>query len=436
MKPMTPPNRLHARFLPALALLLAVLVLAPPAHAQIFDKIKDKVKDEAEERIDKNIDQGVEKGADAIEGGIKNAVKCAVGDDACIDEAQKDGKTVVLTDEDGTVKRDENGNPVTASGSEGVGEANANYDFKPGERTIFAEDFSSDNVGDFPRSMEFKGGSMEVVEWKGGRALRAKAPSKFDIALPEALPEQFTLEFEFYTPDFVNSIIVYSVDGEGEATGKQYLQVDPYGNGIGIKARERDGVSSMGSARDQLTSQLTPIRLMADGAYVKVFAGTERVANIPNAELGRTRTLRFDFNDVRDEPAYVANIRVAAGGKDLYSALESEGRVAVQDILFDTGKATIKPESAEAMKKIATLLTEHPDLRLLVQGHTDNQGGFDTNMTLSKERAAAVKDALVSRHGIAASRLRAMGLGQTQPAASNDTEAGRAENRRVELVKM
>jgi outer membrane protein OmpA-like peptidoglycan-associated protein len=84
---------------------------------------------------------------------------------------------------------------------------------------------------------------------------------------------------------------------------------------------------------------------------------------------------------------------------------------------------------------VASLLQEHPELDLLIEGHTDNTGDFDANKTLSEERAQAVKNALVKDHGIEAGRLKTVGLGSTQPTASNDTEEGRAENRRVELVK-
>ncbi len=422
--------------LSAFGLFLAMLMTAPPAHAQFWDRIKDAARDAAADAVE---DEVRNKSADAVHGAFdvaENAVRCAVGDEDCIEQARREGKPVAVTDAQGNVVKQIPAAGGVQAGGQGVGAVDANYDFKPGERTIFAEDFADDNVGDFPRSLAFRGGTMEVVQWKGGRALRVKTRGKFDVKLPETLPEQFTLTFDWYTPDFVNGMSVYPVDAEGKAVGKHHLQVDPYGDAVGIKANKRGGISSMGDARSQITSQMTPIRLMADGTYVKVYAGTKRVANIPNAELGRTRTLRFDFYDVRDQPVYIDDLRIAAGGRDLYEALSAEGRVAVQDILFDTGKATIQPASAKTLQEIATLLTEHPDLQLLIEGHTDNTGGFETNRALSKERAAAVKTYLVENHGIDGARLKIIGLGATQPAASNDTEQGRAENRRVELVKL
>jgi outer membrane protein OmpA-like peptidoglycan-associated protein len=115
--------------------------------------------------------------------------------------------------------------------------------------------------------------------------------------------------------------------------------------------------------------------------------------------------------------------------------INATGHVAVYDILFDTGKSDIKPESAKAIEEIAKLLKNNPALKLHVVGHTDNEGTLDGNLKLSMARAQAVIAALTGQHGIAASRLNAFGCGQYAPVASNDTPEGKAKNRRVELVK-
>jgi OmpA-OmpF porin, OOP family len=121
----------------------------------------------------------------------------------------------------------------------------------------------------------------------------------------------------------------------------------------------------------------------------------------------------------------------AAWGNDI----RATGHAAVYGINFDTGKSTIKPESAQAIGEIAKLLTADPSLKLFVVGHTDNVGGVDINIKLSQDRAEAVLQSLVRDHGIAPARLRASGCGPFAPVASNDSEEGRAKNRRVELVK-
>ena len=126
---------------------------------------------------------------------------------------------------------------------------------------------------------------------------------------------------------------------------------------------------------------------------------------------------------------------IVANAEFLANDLATTGHVAVYGIYFDTGKSVIKPDSAQAIGEIAKLLTANPGLALYVVGHTDNQGGVDTNIKLSQDRAEAVLQSLVRDHGIAAARLRAYGCAMFSPVASNDNEEGRAKNRRVELVK-
>jgi outer membrane protein OmpA-like peptidoglycan-associated protein len=129
------------------------------------------------------------------------------------------------------------------------------------------------------------------------------------------------------------------------------------------------------------------------------------------------------------EQAIVAD--AAAFGNDI----RAMGHAAVYGVNFDTGKSTIKPESAQALGEIAKLLKADPTLKIHVVGHTDNVGDINANIKLSQDRAEAVLQALVRDHGIAAARLRSYGCGQFAPVASNDSEEGRAKNRRVELVK-
>lgn len=116
-------------------------------------------------------------------------------------------------------------------------------------------------------------------------------------------------------------------------------------------------------------------------------------------------------------------------------ALTDQGRIALYGIYFDTDSATIKPESAATLDEIATLLKGDAGLKLHVVGHTDNKGAYDHNMSLSARRAESVAAALTSEHGVAPARLRAAGVGMLAPVASNESEDGRALNRRVELVR-
>ena len=126
---------------------------------------------------------------------------------------------------------------------------------------------------------------------------------------------------------------------------------------------------------------------------------------------------------------------IAINAAELQKGLAATGHIAVYDILFDTGKSDIKPESESALQEIAKMLTQSPGLKLHVVGHTDNTGDLAMNMKLSQARAAAVVAALTGRLGVAAGRLNPFGAGPYAPVASNRTEEGKAKNRRVELVE-
>lgn len=136
------------------------------------------------------------------------------------------------------------------------------------------------------------------------------------------------------------------------------------------------------------------------------------------------------------EPKQRDKKMVLVGAKEMENALVASGSVALYGIFFDFDKAVIKPESEATLKEIAKLLTDDPKLAVAVIGHTDNKGAFDYNIDLSARRAEAVKKALVSQHGIDGARLTAAGAGMMAPVASNDSEDGRAKNRRVGLVKL
>lgn len=126
---------------------------------------------------------------------------------------------------------------------------------------------------------------------------------------------------------------------------------------------------------------------------------------------------------------------VVASAALFASGLKATGHVEVPGIFFDTGKAALKPESAAAVGEIAALLKADPAMKVYIVGHTDSVASLESNLKLSQARAEAVAQALIAEHGIAATRLSARGVGPLAPVASNDSEDGRAKNRRVELVK-
>lgn len=192
--------------------------------------------------------------------------------------------------------------------------------------------------------------------------------------------------------------------------------------------RPRDGVSALQMSRN-LQNAVKNAGFQTDLAVD---------ADVITAHKGDTY-LFFQFYD-NSYNQYVIKVKqmqqeVAADASHLQSDLEKTGRVAVYGIHFDTGKAAILPDSEGVLNEIVKLLENNAELKLSVEGHTDNQGAKAVNQTLSERRAQAVVGWLAA-HGIEASRLSAKGFGDAKPMADNSTEEGRAKNRRVELVKM
>jgi outer membrane protein OmpA-like peptidoglycan-associated protein len=302
----------------------------------------------------------------------------------------------------------------------------ANYDFKPGTRVLFADDFMKDEVGDFPRRFEFVSGNMEIVEWQQGRWLRLSSTSKFNVVLPEVLPQRYTMEFDFSVPG--GEMWIYP---DHDNNGGSYFI---FGNS-GVAGVNGPNIGGRSATNAALADKVVRARVMADGAYVKLYVNDKRLANVPNFGPARANKILFWVDANETNPAIFGNFRIAAGGKKLYDSLAQDGRVATQGIYFDTGSDRIRPESTPTLKEIAAMLTEHPDLRLLIEGHTDNVGAAAANQSLSEKRAAAVRQALIEGFGVAGDRLTTKGLGATKPVAANDTPEGRQNNRRVELVR-
>ena len=149
---------------------------------------------------------------------------------------------------------------------------------------------------------------------------------------------------------------------------------------------------------------------------------------------GPTKDLVFTQLNVIEARPMEANM-VTIDASAMEKELSATGRVALYGIYFDTNKAVVRPESKPSLDEITKLLNKNKSMDLVVVGHTDNQGAFDYNMNLSKQRAKAVVDSLVNNFGISKSRLQHWGVGYLSPVAANKSEAGRAKNRRVELVE-
>ena len=248
------------------------------------------------------------------------------------------------------------------------------------------------------------------------------------------------MEFDFVTNDKASRswpllLNMSAAESNWESQGASNPQV---------RFGTRDGgvytgkIEAKGPANGDFQNTVVHARLMADGKYTKVYINGVRVGNGPNADLGRSKKVQFwlpAYDETSENVTMIGPVRIAAGGKKLYDALAEKGRVATQGIYFDTGSDAIRQESAPTMKEIGTMLKDHPELKLTIEGHTDNVGKPESNQALSERRAAAVRRYLLDSYQIDGARLEAKGLGHTKPVGSNDTAEGRQQNRRVELVK-
>lgn len=413
-----------------LASLSTVSVSVTPAEAQFGKRLKERLKKNAE---DKAIDKAVEKENEAIDGATSD------GSEGQADTSEGQASTSEAAPAEAAAAPA----PGGAGGSVAPAERKvwANYDFVPGQRTLYYSDFTDDQVGNFPQRLEFKTGTMEVVEFEGGqRALKASSPSEFVIPLPEVLPDKYTIELDVINRKTqrvgANTIEISGApsfsDRNSIRVGWGHGGLETSGGGLQsnwVAAKEADKARYLGNAGS--------FRLLGDGKYLKIYVDEKRLANIPNAIFTRSKGLlvKLEGRDDEEDAVYLTRIRVAESQKTIYDALASTGRWATQGILFDTGKSEVKPESTPTLKQIAAAFKEHPELKAEIQGHTDNVGKADANLRLSQARAEAVKKVLTSEYGVNAEQLTAKGYGDTKPSGDNKTPEGRANNRRVELVK-
>ena len=318
-----------------------------------------------------------------------------------------------------------------------------NYDFIPGNKVIVYTDFSDDKVGNFSKRLEYTSGSMDVVERDGVKMLRATTVSLFLIPVGRILPERFTLEFDIIAPDVSGYEAIAFEGGPSRDRGPNSGEIIWHprkGTGIigGGQNFGTSGVPIPESMQPLLIGKVAHIRVLVDGPYFKMYTNEKRMYNIPKFGFKRDSVIWVLLHGGEEpgQEVYLTRVRLAESETDvMYDALTAKGRWSTQGILFATGKSELQPESRPVLKEIAATMTKYGDLKILIEGHTDNVGQPAANLTLSDARAAAVKAALVADFGIAADRMETKGLGDTKPVAPNTTAEGRAQNRRVDVVK-
>jgi len=341
------------------------------------------------------------------------------------------------------------GGDVTIQNAEAV---YSKYDFIPGDKVIFFDDFSDTDVGEFPRKWTLngpKGGNnntVEVVEYQGKRFLRnnpaAKGKSQYEstqyVRLNQRgdLPERFTVEFDAV---FANAIpggypshyyLLLSNNKDG------WLGNNPHNLGVTQLSGDANISKNTRTSVALVDGRVHHVAVSVNGTFLKAYIDNARVINDPDG-VKRPVTLvglsMHSGGNLPSDKVMFTNFRLAEGGKSIQSALGTDGKIVTHGILFDTGKDIIKPESLPTLKAILALLNDNPGLNFSIEGHTDNQGNQAINQPLSENRAAAVRTWLMEK-GIAAARLKTRGFGDTRPIDSNATPEGRANNRRVEFV--
>ncbi|MEO9226726.1 MAG: OmpA family protein [Gemmatimonadaceae bacterium] len=423
------------------AALMATLSMSQAAGAQgLLSRIKQKVQDK--------VDQTADSAAGAVVDKTAGGVTCAATNRACIKTAVDAGKPVQVVGKNGKpVSAADSSNAVTLA--QGGGSAPAassaassppgagvwlNYDFIPGDKVLYYEDFSDAKVGDLPKHLDVTDGNVSVVDIKGTKYMRSVTGGTAYINLPSALPQRFTIEVVFHRSGGNGMGMHFNIGKDKDNLDFDFRceQGAASISGKGANGAKESGEDANGIGDNDFET----CRLMVDSGYAKVYINNQRLGQLSGLNIGRGNVIGVEIPNGDDNGSLITSIRIAEGGKPLYDALSASGRVSTHGILFATGSAIIQGESTPTLTEIGQMLQQHADLKLEIDGHTDNVGNAAANQSLSEKRAGAVRQYLVATYKIDSARLTSKGFGDTRPVSPNTTPEGRQMNRRVELVKM
>ncbi len=421
-------------------MLMLVVAFAATADAQGFLKrLKDRALNSAENAISNKVDSKIyEETNDAM-------------DDALDGKKSKKSKKSSSDDEEEAVAEDNTPDAVAQ---------NQKSDFVRGSVILFEDDFANEQMGEFPSKWDISDGSLEVASVNGKKYAHSNASggtvfSPLMENMRSYLPDVFTLEWEEFMckPGDIDQMAwhIYFYQGDDEL-GNIYKMFRPGSPDVYGNYSFKKGGGASGDVTGDLRwgdlekcvkfGQWNHFAISFNKRAFKYYINGNRVINLPNVAAPS----RFEFH-VQDEYPYrgVGHVILAKGAADLYQrqttdlsavekAIAETGKFVTNNILFETGKATLKPESMAEIQKVADYMKKNPGARFEVQGHTDNQGSDAINDPLSQQRAEAVVKALEGL-GCDPFNLRPVGKGSHEPVADNSTDAGRAQNRRVEFIK-
>lgn len=354
--------------------------------------------------------------------------------------------------------------PLFAQVSE---KAYAKFDFIPGDKVLFEDNFTGESTDEIPSHWVISSGKVEMTKINGELVMG------FLESAPKAYPRmaknkklitanRFTVEFDYLwrhnTKPFAQAIgdgnsggdklmIQFANDKEWdsvrESLGDFYESVYIYSIGNvefkTFKGQYKSGkkVSDSEYIYEDLCDKWVHVSLAITEKSLKLYINSERVLNAP-IESGQVAGIEIISDGTTYEMGsqlFLKNFRIAEGGTDPYKTLTTDGKFIARGIHFDVAKATIKPESMGTLNTMVAMMKEHPELKFEIGGHTDADGNDAANLKLSQERADAVKEKLVSL-GVGSSKLTTKGYGKTKPISDNNTFEGKAENRRVEFIKL
>lgn len=403
--------------------------------AQFDLDIKKKVEKKVNKEINKAADDAIDETAETIKSGGKTENK---------NETENQKKS---ENEKEPVVKSETNESTHYSAEEKSEELKiwSKYDFVAGDKIIFHDDLSGEENGEFPSRWDLISGSAEIASL--GNEFVIHLTNNNSIVSPlldkkDFLPEVFTIEFDiFFEQESATRTNIYRIrfyNGVGNSTkidGKNVTPIEIRWNQI-VMGQFGGKTSAFNEEKKNWKPKWKHVAISFNKRALKVYMDEERLINIPNLGFQpKMFSIGGHFDERVIEMSAIKNIRVNEGGKKLYDRVMSEGKFVTTGILFDVNKSTIKGESMGTINEIVNMLKEHSDLKFSIEGHTDSDGDDSFNQKLSEQRAESVRNVFI-QSGIDGSRLKTKGWGESKPVDSNSTPEGKANNRRVEFIKI